>query len=44
MAIKLHPAFAIHPGRWLRTEIVEPHKLNVTVTARSVISPVRDEP
>ena len=33
MAIKLHSSFAVHPGAWLRTEIVEPHGLNVTVTA-----------
>lgn len=33
MAIKLHPTFAVHPGEWLRTEIVEPHGLNVTDTA-----------
>jgi len=33
MPVKLHSSFAIHPGEWLRTEIVEPHGLNVTVTA-----------
>jgi addiction module HigA family antidote len=33
MAIKLHPSFAVHPGAWLRTEIVEPHGLSVTETA-----------
>ena len=33
MAITLHPSFAVHPGDWLRTEIVEPHGLNVTDTA-----------
>lgn len=36
MAIKLHPSFAVHPGKWLRTEIVEPHGLNVTVTAEKL--------
>ena len=36
MAIKLHPSFAVHPGLWLRTDIVEPHKLNVTVTAEKL--------
>jgi len=30
MAIKLHPSFAIHPGEWLREEIVAPSGLNVT--------------
>ncbi len=30
MAIKLHQSFAIHPGAWLRTEIIEAHDLSVT--------------
>jgi addiction module HigA family antidote len=30
MAIKLHPTFAVHPGLWLRAEIVEPASMNVT--------------
>ncbi|WP_426012496.1 HigA family addiction module antitoxin [Caulobacter sp. DWR2-3-1b2] len=33
MALKLHSSFTVHPGVWLRTEIVEAHGLNVTVTA-----------
>lgn len=33
MAITLHSSFAVHPGAWLRTEIVEPHGLNVTQAA-----------
>lgn len=33
MAIKLHSSFAVHPGDWLRTEIVEPAGLNVTEAA-----------
>ena len=33
MAIKLHSSFAIHPGGWLRTEIVQPHGLSVTDAA-----------
>ena len=33
MAIKLHPSFAVHPGLWLRSEIVEPYGLSVTDTA-----------
>lgn len=33
MAIKLHSSFAVHPGEWLRTEIVEPAGLNVTALA-----------
>jgi len=36
MAIKLHPSFAVHPGAWLRTEIVDPHGLSVTVTAEKL--------
>ena len=33
MGIKLHPSFAVHPGGWLRTEIIEPHGLSVTEAA-----------
>jgi len=33
MAIKLHDSFAVHPGEWLRTEIVEPVGLSVTALA-----------
>jgi addiction module HigA family antidote len=33
MAIKLHPGIAVHPGAWLRQEIVEPAGLNVTQLA-----------
>jgi addiction module HigA family antidote len=33
MAIKLHSSFAVHPGEWLRTEIVEPAGLSVTALA-----------
>jgi addiction module HigA family antidote len=34
MAIKVSPFFAVHPGVWLREEIVEPHNLAVTDLAR----------
>ena len=34
MAIRIAPAFAVHPGDWLRTEIVAPNGLNVTEAAR----------
>jgi len=34
MAIRISSAFAVHPGDWLRTEIVEPHGLSVTDAAR----------
>ncbi|MES2754778.1 MAG: addiction module antidote protein, HigA family [Pseudomonadota bacterium] len=33
MAIKLHPSFAVHPGQWLRMEMVEPHGLSVADAA-----------
>ena len=33
MAFKLHPSLAVHPGAWLRSEIVEPYGLSVTETA-----------
>jgi addiction module HigA family antidote len=36
MVIKLHSSFAVHPGEWLRTEIVEPHGLSVTVVAEKL--------
>jgi antitoxin HigA-1 len=34
MAIRIASIFAVHPGDWLRTEIVEPNGLNVTEAAR----------
>ncbi len=34
MAIGIAAAFAVHPGDWLRTEIIEPHGLSVTEAAR----------
>ncbi len=33
MAIKLHSSFAVHPGMWLRSEVVEPAGLSVTELA-----------
>ena len=30
MAIQLHSSFAVHPGLWLRAEVVEPAGLSVT--------------
>ena len=33
MAITLHPSFAVHPGTWLRAEIVEAYGLSVTDAA-----------
>jgi antitoxin HigA-1 len=34
MAIKIAPYFAVHPGIWLREEIVEPRNLGITELAR----------
>lgn len=36
MAIALHASFAVPPGEWLRTEIVEPHGLSVSEVARKL--------
>jgi addiction module HigA family antidote len=33
MPIKLHLSFAVHPGVWLRTEMIEPYGLSVTEVA-----------
>lgn len=33
MAIRLHRSFAVHPGVWLRQEIVEPAGMSVTLAA-----------
>jgi antitoxin HigA-1 len=34
MAIKMHNSFAIHPGSWLRTEIIDAHEMSVTEAAQ----------
>jgi len=36
MAIQLHRSFAVHPGEWLRAEIIEPAALNVTAAAEQL--------
>lgn len=33
MAIQLHRSFAVHPGLWLRAEVVEPAGVSVTALA-----------
>lgn len=33
MAIKLHPALAVHAGEWLKTEIVEAHGVTINTLA-----------
>lgn len=30
MAITLHPSILVHPGPWLKQEIVKPHQMTVT--------------
>ena len=29
MAMTLHPSLAVHPGDWLKSEIVEPHGVSI---------------
>ncbi len=36
MVIKLHASFAVHPGAWLRAEIVGPSGLSVTMLAEKL--------
>ena len=33
MAIQLHASMAVHPGPWLRRNVVEPFEMNVTEVA-----------
>ena len=33
MAIQLHSSFAVHPGPWLRQNVIEPYHLNVSTAA-----------
>jgi addiction module HigA family antidote len=33
MSVKIHHSIAVHPGEWLRTEIIEARGLNVTDAA-----------
>lgn len=36
MPIRLHDAFAVHPGPWLRDELVTPNNLSVTALAEAL--------
>ncbi|MDV3256890.1 MAG: HigA family addiction module antitoxin [Sphingomonas sp.] len=36
MAVKLHKSFAVHPGEWLRAELVEPSGLKITQAAEKL--------
>ena len=38
MAIRLHSSFAVHPGVWVREEIVAPRGLSVTALAEALNS------
>ena len=33
MALKMHPSLAVHAGKWLKSEIVDPARINVTTLA-----------
>ena len=33
MAIKLHPSIAVHPGRWLKAEVVDHYAMTVSRVA-----------
>ncbi|AXB80629.1 HigA family addiction module antitoxin [Novosphingobium sp. P6W] len=36
MAIKVHSSFSVHPGTWLRTELVEPYRLTIVAGAEAL--------
>lgn len=36
MPITLHASFAVHPGEWLRSEIIAPYGLSVTTAAEKL--------
>lgn len=36
MAIQLHRSIAVHPGKWVKSEIVDPAGLNVTALAEAL--------
>jgi addiction module HigA family antidote len=33
MALKMHPSLHVHPGDWLRTEVVEAHNMPINEAA-----------
>ena len=35
MALTMHPSLAVHPGDWLKSEIVEPHGVSINRLAAS---------
>lgn len=34
MTVKLHDSFAIHPGPWLKNEIIKPYGMSVAAVAK----------
>lgn len=36
MAIKLHPSLYVHPGLWLKLDVIAPHGLTVTEVAANL--------
>ena len=30
MALTMHPSLAVHPGDWLKSEVVEPHGISIS--------------
>ena len=36
MAIKLHPLLYVHPGLWLKLDVIAPHDLTVTEVAANL--------
>lgn len=41
MTIRIHPSIHVHPGPWLKRQIVEPHGINVKDLARHFSIPAR---
>lgn len=35
MALKMHPSLAVHPGEWLKTEVVEPAGVEINDIAQN---------
>ena len=35
MALTMHPSLAVHPGDWLKSEVVEPHGISIKQLATS---------
>ena len=35
MALTMHPSLAVHPGDWLKSEVVEPHGVSINRLAAS---------